>query len=165
MKEPESLSSNLHVLVTMDDRTHIITREQARAISEAQNSGGVKTISIGNCYITLHQIVGMPTLDVYRRQMKTKLAEKHQRMCRRCGEILPMADRCSCVENNTMSFMAQASKENPTLKSFLEENGMKELTLPPMKHIELPEAPPTEKEKKQIAVYQSYKNKLLGRSS
>lgn len=165
MKEPSTLAEQLHVLVTMDGRTHIITREQALQITAAQNSGTVKTVSIGNCPITIHQIAGMPTLDVYRRQMKTKLAEKHQRMCRRCGAVLAIQDFCSCKDNDVMPFMAQAAKENPALKTFLIQSGMEALALPPPKVAELPEAPPTPKEREQMKTIQAAKDQFLGKVS
>lgn len=163
MKEPESLAEMLHVLVTMDDRTHIITREQAIMITAAQNSGTVKTVSIGQCPITIHQIAGMPTLDVYRRQMKTKLAEKHQRMCRRCGNILHVADRCVCAEGTELPLLAAAAKENPQLKTYLIKSGYEALALPPPKAEPILELPPSEKELHQIRTYNGMKAKLLGK--
>lgn len=163
MKEPPTLADELHVLITMDDRTHIITREQALQITAAQNSGQVKTVSIGNDPITIHQIAGMPTLSTYRRQMKTKLAEKHQRMCRRCGAIMPMGDKCSCVENNALPVIAQAAKENPALTKRLKEIGCAALALPPLPVVALPEAPPTPQEREQIRAIQAAKNKFLGK--
>ncbi len=163
MKEPSTLAEQLHVLVTMDDRTHIITREQAMMITAAQNSGTMKTVSIGNCPITLHQIAGMPTLDVYRRQMKTKLAERHQRMCRRCGNILHIADRCTCSEGEDLPLLAAAAKENPTLKVFLIKSGYEALALPPPKPEPILELPPSPKELHQMSVIQGMKDKVLGK--
>lgn len=165
MKEPEKIADKLHVLLTFDDRTHIITREQAQMITVAKNSGQVATASIGNDVVVLNQIAGIPTLSTYRRQMKTKLAEKYQRMCKRCGSILPIADRCACIENDTLPVLAQASKENPVLKTYLVQSGYEDLVLPPPKVEPLPELPPSPKEKEQMKVIQQHKNRLLGKVS
>ena len=104
-------------------------------------------------------------LTAERDQMKTKLAEKYQRMCKRCGSILPIADRCACIENDTLPVLAQASKENPVLKTYLVQSGYEDLVLPPPKVEPLPELPPSPKEKEQMKVIQQHKNRLLGKVS
>ena len=165
MNEPAHLAEQLHVLVLITGRTYIITHEQCVKIVAAQNSGQIKTISIGNCPITLHQIADMPTLDVYRRQMKTKLAMQHQRMCKRCGNILAIQDFCGCKDRNELPFMGQAAKDNPVLKEFLIKSGCQALMLPPPKVVELPEAPPTPKEREQIKAIQGYKRQFVEKIS
>ena len=55
MKEPETLQDTLHVLITMDDRTFIITHEQAQQLNVLINAGQTKSTSIGNYWIMLHQ--------------------------------------------------------------------------------------------------------------
>lgn len=164
MKEPENLAEQLHVLTLITGRTYIITREQCVMITKAQNDGNYKTVSIGNCPITLHQIADMPTLDVYRRQMKTKLAMQHQRMCKRCGNILAIQDFCGCKDRGELPIMGQAAKENPKLKEFLIATKCEALMLPEPKVESLPEAPPTPKEKHQIKVIQGYKDAFLGKA-
>lgn len=165
MIEPKELPEQLHVLCLYSGRTYIVTREQAIAITAAQNSSEFKTVSIGNCPITLNQISDIPTLDVYRRQMKTTLALKGQRMCRRCGAIVAIQDRCSCRENRSPSVYETAAKENPNLKLYLESAGYGALALPEPKEPEPLLLPPTPKEREQMRVIQGYKDRFLGRSA
>lgn len=165
MIEPAALAEQLHVLVLITGRTYIITHEQCVMIVQAQNSGTIKTISIGNCPITIHQIADMPTLDVYRRQMKTKLAEKHQRMCKRCGNIIAIQDFCGCKDRNELPIMGQAAKDNPKLKEFLIKSGCEALMLPPPKVEALPEAPPTPKEREQLRVIAQHKRRFIEKIS
>lgn len=164
MKEPETLAAQLHVLVTMDDRTYVITRKQAEQIVLMKQKNVPSTL-IGDNFLMLHQVCDMPTLETYRIQMKTKLAEKHQRMCKRCGMIVPIADRCPCRENRSPSLYETATKQNPTLLKFLEDSGLTQLALPAPEPVLLPEAPPTPKEREQIRVIQGYKDRFLGRAT
>lgn len=122
MKEPPSLEDNLYVLLTFDDRAQIITRKQCEEIVRLKNSGTAPTVSIGRDVIILSQIRGLPTLGTYRRQMKTKLAESGKRMCKRCGGILPLIDRCTCQSSDVPEskrpepILEAAARENPALR-------------------------------------------------
>lgn len=124
----------LHVLLTYDDRMHIVTREQCEKITAAMNSGNVKTVDIGGVdLIVLSNIRDMPTLETYERQMKHKLQEKGQRMCRRCFNILPRQDQCPCREDPEKypDYIQLCTEENPPLAQLvqaLSDDGVKLLT-------------------------------------
>lgn len=112
-----------YVLTLMDGSYMIITEEQADAISLAQNAKTFKSLKVNNQFITLNQVTGIQTLDVFRRNMKHKLAIKSLRMCKRCHEIIPRAAECPCKEKPEKypDILSKAREENPKLAAALDK--------------------------------------------
>src|SRR5438270_13099454 len=112
----------LFVLLTIDGRTYTVSETQKRQIVELANSGRVKTVEIGDDVIFLSSISGIPSLEVYQRQMKQKLAVKDLRMCQRCATILPRMVACPCKDHPEKypDLLEVARQENPTLAQQLD---------------------------------------------
>ncbi len=135
MKEPEQIGNELHVLTLFGDRFLVITREQVTQIMKFQDEGVKKSVSVGFDVIMLNQISGMPTLKTYREQMKTALAMRSQRMCRRCGAILAMQDRCACQdsslnpEEKPTPYLERSAQSNPAVRKYLDTVGYNPLQI------------------------------------
>lgn len=111
-----------YVLSTIGDRTYLITEDQYQAIGRMLEDGMPRAFRIGKSLVVLHQVTGIDPLETYKRQMRMKLAASGQRMCDRCGTIVPRMDRCPCREQpgKFPDIMAQARLENPALAKQLD---------------------------------------------
>lgn len=112
-----------YVLTLIDGSYMIITEEQADAISLAQNAKSFKSLKVNDQFITLNQVTGIQTLEVFRRNMKHKLAIKNMRMCKRCHEIIPRTAECPCKDKPEKydDILELAKKENPKLAMELQK--------------------------------------------
>ena len=121
------------ILTVMDGRKYVITDEQKKSISSVMEHGVVKAITIGEDLIPLHQITGISNMDTYNQQMKTPLAIKKLRMCRRCGTIMPLNSICPCVDmpEKFPDMLEQARTYNPMLSARLDLIASKKQVLLP----------------------------------
>ncbi len=115
------MNNEVYVVKFMDGSYMLITPEQAQIISDTQNSGAAKSLKINNQYITINQVTGIETLDVFRRNTKHKLASKNLRMCKNCHSILVKQDICPCSEDPKRfpDILTAARQENPKLAAML----------------------------------------------
>lgn len=111
-----------YVVKFMDGSYMIVTEDQAQTISDTQNSGAAKSLKVNNQFITINQVTGIETLEVFRRGVKHKLAARNLRMCRRCHEILPRMGDCPCEDKPEKypDILAVAREENPKLAAALD---------------------------------------------
>ena len=111
-----------YVLTLIDGSYMIITEEQADAISNAQNAKTFKSLKVNDQFITLNQVTGIQTLEVFRRNMKHKLAIKSLRMCKRCHEIVSRTAECPCKEKpeKYKNILEIAKAENPKLRTAMD---------------------------------------------
>lgn len=121
-----------YVLSTIGDRTYLISESQYAEITRYIEQGSPKAFKIGRSLIVLHQITGIDPLETYHRQMKTKLAAKSLRQCRRCMTVLPINDKCPCKEQPEKfpDILSVARQENPALDQHLTSLAQK-MSLPP----------------------------------
>ncbi len=112
----------IYVVKFMDGSYMIITEDQAQRISDTQNSGAAKSVRVNDQFITINQVTGVETIEVFRRGMKHKLAAKGLRMCKRCHEIVARADYCPCRDNKEEypNILDVARAENPRLAVMLD---------------------------------------------
>lgn len=112
-----------YVVKFMDGSYMIVTEDQAQTISDTQNSGAAKSLKVNGQFITINQVTGIETLEVFRRGMKHKLAAMNLRMCRRCHEVIPRMGDCPCEDKPEKypDIIAVARAENPKLAAMLDQ--------------------------------------------
>ena len=127
-----------YFLVTIHGSNYIITEEQKKKVEiliELQSFEKEKKLFRikGSVTIPVNQVAEIVEYECFFRQQKMKLAEKRLRMCRRCGMVCAISERCPCQDrpDKYPELLEEARKDNPELAKLLDQIAQEKALPPP----------------------------------